>query len=247
MTPYTAAARAAWGMWRRDAALLWPLFGLTQLLPILMRLLALPPLPQLGADAADTVDRLRALGDYGRANLPLILAILVMQTLGRATLFSLYRAPPGRTLGTALGEAALLLPRYLLVALVVTLGTTLGLLLFWLPGLYLAGRLILVGPVLVARPDRPALSALVESWRLTRGHGLMLMALVALAELSRALIERPFAFGRALLPGPSEDSVLDALLALAQSGVVAAILLALALFQAALYRELAGERARGSE
>lgn len=247
MTPYTDAARAAWGMWRRDAALLWPLFGLTQLLPILMRLLALPPLPQAAPDAAGAIDQLRALGAYGRDNFPLIVTILVMQALGRATLFSLYRAPPGRTLGTALSEAIALLPRYLFVALAVTLGTTLGLLLFWLPGIYLAGRLILVGPALVAHPERPALQALVASWRLTRGNGLMLMALVALLELSRTLIERPFTLGRAVFSAAGEDSVLGALLALGQASAVAAILLALALFQVALYREFAAERLPRSE
>lgn len=234
MNSITAAANAAWGLWRRDAALLWPLFGVTQFLPLLLRLLAMPPLPRLAGEAAGLVDQLRVLSAYGRENLPAILLIVVLQALGRATLFSLYRAP-ARTLATAFGEALALFPRYLLIVLAVTLGTTFGLLLFLLPGFYLAGRWLLAGPAFVAAPERPSWGALAASWRLTRGHGLLLMALVALAELGRSLIERPFALGRASM---AEAPLLDALLALGQATGGAAMLLALALFQVGLYREL---------
>jgi len=241
MTRYGAAAEAAWRLWRRDGALLWPLIGLTHFVPLLAKALFLPPLPALPSEAAGAVARLTLLAEFGRAHLPLLALIVVAQAFGRAALFTLYRAPGGQSLGQAIAAAAWLMPRYLLLVLLVTFATSLALLLFVLPALYLAGRFALAGPALVAAPDRPALAAIGESWRLTRGHGLMLMALVALAELVRALVERPLAAGRtALVAAGAEGDWGAALLGLGEAGAAATVLLAVALYQVALYRELAG-------
>ena len=55
-----------------------------------------------------------------------------------------------------------------------------GALLLLIPGLYLKGRLLPVGPAFVAERPLGTLAAWRRSFALTRGHGLVLMALATI-------------------------------------------------------------------
>lgn len=238
MIDYGAAARAAWGCWRRDAALLWPLAGLALFVPLLALALLLPPPPAPPAEATP-IAQLIAQAGFFRAHLPLLAFTGITQIFGRLALFTLYRRP-GAALGTALAEGLALLPRYLLVAFAVQFAVRAGLALLLVPGLYLGARLALTGPAFVAAPERPAFSALTRSWTMTRGHGLMLMALVAASQLTALLALRPFAALAAALP-PGAPSIALVLLAGAQASIATLLQLAVVLYETALYRQLAGQ------
>jgi Uncharacterised protein family (UPF0259) len=88
----------------------------------------------------------------------------------------------------------------LLFVFLANLGTSfiivVGLNLFVLPGLYVAGRLFFVSPVIVARDEKNILAAVTESFRLTRDNGwrligmamtMILVILVAMLTLSMLL------------------------------------------------------------
>jgi hypothetical protein len=65
-------------------------------------------------------------------------------------------------------------------------------LLYILPGLYVSGRLLLVGPVLFAERRMPAMAALARSVGLTRGAGLPMAALASCTTLGGMIAAQPF-------------------------------------------------------
>ena len=91
-------------------------------------------------------------------------------------------ARPGDMPRQALGRAAAALLPYLGAVLLITPLTTLGLVLLVVPGLYLFGRMVLVGPVLIVEGATP-MAALRRSWALTAAHGGAILWFIVLAIL----------------------------------------------------------------
>lgn len=89
---------------------------------------------------------------------------------------------PGLTALQALARAATALLPYLAAVLLITPLTTLGLVLLFVPGLYLFGRMILVGPVIIAEGLRP-MAALRRSWALTEPSGGAILWFIVLSLL----------------------------------------------------------------
>ncbi len=243
-----ATLRDAWGLFRRDRSLLirlaapflfWPALALGLLVPA-------PPLPDEGV--GDTTARATAwidsvgqwAGHYGAW----YFASYVVGLLGTAALLTLVLGEGRLTVGEALGRALGVAPRFLLAMMLVALPVGAGMLLYILPGLYVAGRLLLVGPVLLAERRMAAVGALARSFALTRGAGLQMAALAACTYLAGMIAAQPFLMLVDLSRGDGPGNpVAIALLQAGAAGVSMAAGLAQALIAVAAYRRLVSRQA----
>ena len=116
-----------------------------------------------------------------RVAVSLLLIPSIIGAFGQLALIALL-TKPGNTPRQAFGRAAAALLPYLAAVLIITPLTTLGLVLLFVPGLYLFGRMILVGPVIVVEGLRPV-AALRRSWALTAPRGGAILWFIVLALL----------------------------------------------------------------
>jgi hypothetical protein len=102
-----------------------------------------------------------------------------------------------------------------------------------------AGRLLLVGPVLFAERRMPAMAALARSVSLTRGTGLSMAALASCTYLGGMIGAQPFlALIEAVQGDGAGNPVAVALLQAGSAAVAMAAGLAQALVSVAAYRRL---------
>ena len=196
-----ATLRDAWSLFRRDRDLLirrgapflfWP--------PLVLGLLVpeppMPAEPTSGDARAEATARAMAwfdsvgtwAGHYGSW----YFAAYALGMIGSAALFALCLSGGRFSVGQALKLALRVAPRFLLAMILIALPVGAGMLLYILPGLYVAGRLMLVGPVLFAERRMPALAAIARSLVLTRGVGLPMAALASCTSLGGMIAAQPF-------------------------------------------------------
>lgn len=188
-----AVLHEAWALFRRDRDILLRIAGAFLFLPSFALALLVPgppPRDQRGDDEA-AVAWFDALGDWGRAHGGWYLLAYAVGYLGAATLYALYLDQRRLDVGGAIRRAAATLPRYLLTMALVALPVGAGMLLLFVPGLYVLGRVMLAGPALITERGS-ALSAIRRSMWLSRGSGLPLMGLAAVPVLGGALASQPF-------------------------------------------------------
>ena len=229
----------AFALFRRDRAVLTPIAGLFWFLPAyaVALLTPAPPEPPAGAEGAAAWE---GLSRWLAAQAPWYALAWAVGLWGAATVYALYLRPERPELRGALATAAGLWPRLLLASGLVAIMAAGGLLLWVVPGLYLLGRLMPVGPALAAERPLSALGAIGRAWALTRGSGLSLGA-VAAATLGFGWIgSQPLL----LLDGwlraqgggnPVAVAIVDA----GAAAISMAAALASALFAVAAYRRLA--------
>jgi len=232
--------RDAWAMAKRDRDVLIGVGGVLILVPQIaqaMFVTAPPPLPESGSDSAALQAWIEAATVWSRQNDVLLLALALVSLFGAVVLFLLYADRERPAVGSALSTGIAFLPRYVLLALSVTLPVNIGTLLLLLPGLYLKGRLLPIGPLFVAERPLGVFAAWRRSFALTRGHGLALMALACVPLLAGDLLALPFQLlGNALNGAPMANPVVAALLDIGVGvgrtlGVIAAILIEVALYR----------------
>ncbi|MFC3582088.1 hypothetical protein [Sphingomonas hylomeconis] len=238
----------AWAMWRADRDLLLRVTGFFFFLPQYAMLLLMPAMPPLvvtpemseadqRALAARITEWVMAYGGWYVAGLLLVQA-------GSLIVLMLYLQRDRPDLGSAIARGARLYPRYLLAMIVVGLPLGLGVmtLVLLLPGLYLLGRLIAVGPALAAAQPLGVAQSLARSWAMTRGHGFVLAGLVSLSIVGGALAAAPFAMIAGALEANAPNVVAIALADAGAAAAAAAALLATVLLQIAAYRRLAASK-----
>lgn len=232
----------AWAMWRRDRDLLVRVAGLFLFLPQFVLLLVLP-MPQLPVAKDGDQPTMAAVVDimldfYARHGV--VFAAAELTTLfGALTIFTLYLHPDRPDLRAALIGALRLLPRYLLTSILMLISILIGLWLFILPGLYLNGRLLLVGPALAAEQPLGAVAAMQRGVKITRGNGLVLAGLGCVMVFAGWLLPEPFlALGQALDGAPIANPVSAALIDAGAAAATAVAALGAILVRIALYRRL---------
>jgi len=229
----------AWRMFRRDGDLLLRVTGPFVFLPSLALYLLVPPPPAPGADSgrgtADALAWAEALSGWASAHAGWYLLARVIELIGVAAVYGLYLAPARPDAGDALRRAVGLLPRFALLAALIAVPVAAGLLLWVLPGLYVAGRVMLAGPALLAEDRTSATSAAARSLALTRGSGLTLAALAGTVLIGGYLA--------GLFVGEGLSGPAGILAAAAAAGIGWAAAIAQALIAVACYRSLAS---RGS-
>lgn len=229
----------AWALFRRDRDWLLAIAGPFLFLPSFALALLVPGWPDAPAsDEAGRDERVLAwaesvtrwAGDYG---LWYILAYAVA-AFGTAAIYAAYVDQGAGDVGGALRRAGTLLPRYLLAMLLVAIPVGAGLFLWVLPGLYLMGRTMMTGPVLLAERPVGAATAVARSFSLTSGAGLPLMALAALILLAGFALAQPFV----ALDAAEGGALLSALAAVGLAAVSMLTNIAQALVAVTAYRRL---------
>ena len=253
MTPNLAGAlRGAWARLRADIAVLLPIAGLSLFVPQLALLLLLDaPDPAPGGSTAATDAYAQRVAEWLIANSGWYLAAYLCAFYGALVILALYLDRPRPDLKGALGRALGLLPRYLLAVVLTGLPVVLGIglvgplmgpliVILLVPAFYWIVRTMLAGAVIVAERPIGAARALRRSLALTRGHGLILAALVALVTFAAELVAEIFIGAGTLMTSahavnPIAMAIIDAVAALIQSGAA----LLLILLQVEFYRRLA--------
>lgn len=174
----------AWALFRRDRDLLIRLAGPFWFVPSFALALLVPPTPSrpVGANTmADpaTIAWAEQCAQWIVAQGPWFIAAWAIGAWGAATAYCLYCDRDTGDLRDALRRGAALWPRLLLLNALVGMIAGAGLLLFYLPGIYLLGRLLPAAPALVAERPLGALAAIGRGMRLSRGAGLPLAAVTA--------------------------------------------------------------------
>lgn len=232
--------RDAWGMAKRDRDVLIGVSGALILVPAIaqeMFVTAPPPTPASGSDTAALQAWIEAATIWSRQNDLLLFGLSLVAVFGALVLFLLYTDRTRPSVGAALSSGIAFLPRYVLLALCVALPVTIGTLLLLIPGLYLKGRLLPVGPIFVAERPLGVFAAWRRSFAMTRGNGLILMALACVPLLGGDLLAMPFKLlGQALdgapMANPAVAALLDSVVGLCRTiGVVASILIEVALYR----------------
>jgi len=237
-----AALRDAWGLFRRNADLTLRLAAPFLFLPTLAvgLLVPAPPLPE--EDAADGAARAMAwvdsVGNWAGQYGGWYFATYAIGLIGTAALLALHLGGGRLTVGQALNVSLRIAPRFLLAMILVALPVGAGMLLYILPGLYVAGRLLLVGPILLAERRMPALAALARSFALTRGVGLPMAALASCTYLGGMILGQPFILLIDTVQGSGGNPVAIALLQTGAAAVALASGVAQALIALAAYRRL---------
>lgn len=238
--------RDAWGLFRRDGGLLvrlaapflfWPSLALGLLVPM-------PPQPEegVGEGGQRAMAWIDSVGEWATHYGGWYFAAYAIGMIGTAAVLSLELGGGRQSVGEALGRALTMAPRFLLAMVLVAVPVGAGTLLWILPGIYIAGRLMLVGPVLFAERRMAALAAMGRSVMLTRGAGLSMAALASCTYLGGIVAARPFVALIEMVQGDggmgSGNPVAIALLQAGAAAVAMAAGLAQALISIAAYRRL---------
>lgn len=230
----------AWTMAKRDRELLIGVSGALILVPAIaqeMFVTVPPPLPPSGSDTLALRGWVEAATLWSRQNDPLLFGLSLVAVFGALVLFLLYTERSRMTVATALSTGIVFLPRYVLLALCVALPVNIGSLFLLIPGLYLKGRLLPIGPLFVGERPIGVFAAWRRSFAMTRGHGLILMALACVPLLGGDLLAVPFKLLGQTLDGapmanPVVAALLDCIVGLCRTfGVVASILIEVALYR----------------
>lgn len=232
----------AWHVARRDMAILWPVAGVFLFLPALAMLLLVPQPPVgPGGDASQAQVRefLTLFSAWIVANAPLFVLGALVSLMGSATIYCLYLDRSVRDVGGALAAALRLLPRFVLASVLVLIPAMIGASFFLLPGLYVLGRLSIVGPVLVGVRPVSAVEAVLRALRLSRGHGLLLSGVVLLLLAGGQLLPWPFL---AMLDAVEQTRTASPVVVVVLSGLAAAlsavVALATVMIRIGLYEQL---------
>lgn len=222
-------------MMRSDSTFLLALAGVFLFLPALLIGYFLPQ-----PESAPTLEAMIAdMEAYLAANWHWVLLANLANMIGAIAMLALLLGERGRTVGSAIGAALPLLPFYLIAAWASSLLIAIGFIFLILPGLYLYGRLAIVGPVVVAEERNP-FRAIGRSFALTKGKGwavLGLILIIAIVGLILTLVVTSLLGGLFVLV-LSES--LGGLIALIIEALTAAVFsTVLVVLYAAIYRALA--------
>ena len=230
----------AWRAWRRDRDLLVRIAGPLIFLPSFTLALLVPPATAATAVAdAGPLAQMQAMSQFVTAHLGSYLGALIVTKLGEATLFALYCDPAARDVGSALRRGLMLLPRYLLASLLLSVAAFAGLFVLIVGYALVAARTLVTGPVLFAEQPVGAAQALARAVRLTRGQWVPLVGLWAIEVGARFVLVEPFAaIDQGLRSAGADNPVAIALVDALSSVADAAVTLAAVLVAVALYRRL---------
>lgn len=233
----------AWSMFSRHREVLVTVAGMFIFLPTLALLLLVPvapPWPESGATEPEIQAGATALANWLVDHGPVFIAAGITSLFGSLTISAFLLDPESVDLRAALMRALNLLPRFVLAASLVLIPASLGLFVLIVPGLYILGRTMLIGPLLVA--DRPiaATAAIMRSIALTKGNGLMLAGLTGIGLIAGQFLPAPFQqMDVALRAARAANPIVITLVDSAAAALAASVALATILVRIAVYRQLA--------
>lgn len=233
-------------MLRTNASLFLAVAGVFLFLPAVISGYLAPP-PTGGSEGVTMAQ----MTEHFRENFLLFFIVQLIGFIGNLALLILALDEGRPTVGGAIRGAFVLLPAYFLASILSFFIVGLGAMAFILPGLYLLGRVAVVGPVVVAERVRNPLAVLKRSFALTRKRGwaiasLILILIVTYLVLNLAIVT---VFGSIflLLDRAAGAGGVGELLLLILQGVTGTIFnVVLIVMLASLYRRLAAPEAQTS-
>jgi hypothetical protein len=238
---YSAVWNDAVEMLRANAAILAALAGVFFLLPDLAFLYFFPP-PE-GSGGGNPNDAIRIIVEYYEASWPWMVLDGIVKMIGGISML-LILLGPRTTVGGAIASALLILPFYFIASCLSGIMIGVGFLLLLVPGLYLLGRLVLVGPAVVLEGQRNPIAAIGRSFELTRDNGWAVLGLILLITIAGYVIitVAVWLLGSVLILAAGRD--VGAFLAqIVQTLGVAALNTVVVALIASLYRALGGRSA----
>lgn len=225
-------------LWRDDRDLWLRMAGFFFFVPMFAVTLFYTPVPlNLPADKVDLNALAQRWLEAFYANAWWTVPLTAWQLYGAAVVLVLVLDPARPPLAAAIRRALRILPGLALVYVGATVLTGFGLSLFVVPGLYLAGRMLLSQPILVAEPRLGPLGALVASVQRSHRRGWLLFFVPASVTLVQFMaLSMVGTLGA--LAGEASSAAVHFVFGAFEATVVAASMLAQALLQAAAYREL---------
>ena len=181
---YSAAWAETLRMLRSNQTIAAAIAGVFLLLPALLTSRLLPP-PQ---PAQDLPEFIRLWSEYFWANWHWLLLARLANLVGAISLLLLFLEPRESTVGGVIATAASILPFYFVTYVAATILIAIGFALLILPGLYLIGRVMLYGPVMIAEGVRSPVAAISRSFELSRGNGWAVLGLYLLVGLAGAIV-----------------------------------------------------------
>jgi hypothetical protein len=180
---YSEVWNDAVALLRNNAAIAIALAGVFIFLPQLVTAYFLP------TPVAEKPDELvRVMTDYFLSSWHWLLLARLVGMVGAISLLLLFLDARGRSVGTLISAAILILPFYFLASIVSGFLVAAGCLLLIVPGLYLLGRLTLVGPDVVVAGTRNPIAAVSRSFAQTRGNGWSVLGLLILIAIPGVII-----------------------------------------------------------
>jgi hypothetical protein len=241
----------AWAMWRRDRGVLVAIAGFFLFLPHLAGVLFVParivvttkakvPPQQLDLNA-----QAEAMVRFFTANAPLLLVIDIATVFGALAILMLYLDRGKRDVGGILVACLWRLPAYFVLAIIIDMMVGLGLLTFVLlvPALYLAGRLMLAGPIFAAEPGVGPFAAIARSFRMTRGRGLVLAGMATMILFAGLVLAYPVvALGDVLDQAPLANPVSALIIDVVGAMLVTIAMVGGILTRIAIYRRIGASK-----
>ncbi|CAN5309397.1 hypothetical protein BH10PSE14_BH10PSE14_39920 [soil metagenome] len=240
----------AWAMWRRDRGILLAIAGFFLFMPQLAVYLFGPDQAAIvaaadGAGKSGTDAQVQAMAEILARYAPLLLANVMANLFGTLAVLMIYFDRDGRDVGGTLLAALRRLPAYFVLALVVDVTATLGFhfeYVLLIPCFYLVGRMLLAGPIFADAGVGP-IDAIVRSFRMTRGRGLVLAGFATLIILAGILLPLPAimlgnVLDRAPLANPVSGLIIDSVAA----AMTTTTMLGSILVRVALYRRIGASR-----
>jgi len=165
---YTETWNEAVRMMRREGSALTAVAGVFMFLPALLLAYFAPMETGGPLDWMTLADELTA---YYQRNLPWLALENLASLLGAMTMYRLLLQQRGATVGGALSSAFLLLPAYVVLAILKGVMLSIAFMALIVPAIYLLGRIGTADPIMAAERSFNPLRALEGSFRLTRGRG----------------------------------------------------------------------------
>jgi hypothetical protein len=221
---------------RGNGGLIASIAGVFVFLPLLLLYVLMPPPPQAAPAPAEALGALTA---YWQKVWYWLLLENVVAMIGNLAVLRLVLARGGATVGEAIVAAFVLLPAYLVAAIVAGAATFAGFLLLIVPGLYVTGRLAPLPAVIAGERLGNPLEAIRRTLALTRGRGWAIFGLILLigvpAWVSDLLISSLCGILFIGLAGPHVGGLLALTVTAAASAAISVLLV---LLYAALYGRL---------
>ena len=129
------------------------------------------PQPIQPADGATFDQIMQAMQTTMRQALPYQLIVAMIAAVGGVGILRLWLARSGTSVSEALGFALKMLPTMIGVQILAGLAMLVGFILLIIPALYLMGRLALVSAFVADRNIANPVTAISESWSLTKDNG----------------------------------------------------------------------------
>jgi hypothetical protein len=181
---YSAVWEDTGQMLHANAGLLTAVAGVFLFLPALLMARYFPPV-----EPAETWrEWIEAMRAYLQVAGPWLILSSIANIIGSVAIYLLLLKAPRLTVGAAVARSLAILPFFYVVSLITNLAIGAGLTMLIVPGIFLIGKMVLAGPVLVAEMPKAPFSAIQRSWHLSDGRSWSIAGLVVIVYLAAALV-----------------------------------------------------------